>query len=247
MLDLVQSREVRFDFRKSVRNGQLFAEENFVGLLQGALGFFGNVVSFQTHFINRARRRGIAICEHVGRDVLNDFGAAADNRVSPDSAELVDRREAANDGVVFDHHMTGERRDVRHDHVISERDIMRDVAVGENVIARANGRVFAIGSAAVDCHVLAKGVVVANLRVSRAAFPFQVLRFQANAREGKNLIAAAECRVAVDHHVRMQLAVVAEFHVLADDAIRPNMARRRDLRLRMNNGGGMNHLRRRRE
>ena len=144
MLDLGQGREIRFDFCERVRDRELFAEENFVGLFQRALGFFGNIISIETDLVDRARHGGIAVGEHVRRNVLHDFGAAADDRVSADAAELVDGGEAADDGVVFDYDMAREGRDVRHDHVVAEDHIMREVAVSEDVIARADDGGFAV-------------------------------------------------------------------------------------------------------
>jgi hypothetical protein len=47
--------------------------------------------------------------------------------------------------------------------------------------------------------------------------------------------------VSVDDHVRVKLAALAEFDVLADDAIRTDFAVRADAGLRVDDSGGMNH------
>ena len=76
--------------------------------------------------------------------------------------------------------------------------------------------------------VFAEGVVVADLRAGDAALPFQILRLQPDAGEGKNFVLLAQPRVAVNDDVRMQLAARAQRDVLADDAIRPDLAVRAD-------------------
>src|SRR6267143_1855654 len=45
--------------------------------------------------------------------------------------------------------------------------------------------------------------------------------------------------MAIDHHVRMQGAILPERDVFADDTIRPDPAAGSDLRIRMNDGCGM--------
>jgi hypothetical protein len=124
----------------------------------------------------------------------------------------------------LDRDVARERRDVGHDDVAAEHAIVRDVAVGEDVIVRADARDFAVARRAVNGDVFAKSVFIADFRARDAAFPFQVLRLQADARERKNFIFFAELRVAVNDDVRMQFAAVAERDVFADDAIRPDFA-----------------------
>ncbi len=128
---------------------------------------------------------------------------------------------------------------------LAERAIVRDVAVGEDGVVRADARDFAVAGRAVDGDVFAERVAVADFRARHAAFPFQILRLQADAGERENFILLAQLRVAVNDHVRMQFAFVAQRDVFADDAIRPDLAARADFRLRMNDGGWMNHIIRR--
>jgi len=80
---------------------------------------------------------------------------------------------------------------------------MGHMAVSQNMVVGAYDRLFAIPGSAVDRDVFAKRVPVANLSPGHAAAPFQILRLQANAREGKNLIPFPQARVAIHHHMRM--------------------------------------------
>ena len=85
-----------------------------------------------------------------------------------------------------------------------------------------------------------KGVAVADFRARDAALPFQILRAQADAGERKNFVRPAQLRMAVNDDVRMQFAAVAENHIFTDDAERPDLAIRADLRLGMNDRDRMN-------
>ncbi len=117
-----------------------------------------------------------------------------------------------------------QRRHVGHDDVVAQRDVVRDVAVGQDVIVRADARDFAVAGGAVDGDVFAKGVVVADFGAGDAAFPLQVLRLQSDAGERENFISFPELRVAVNDDVRMKFAAVAQHDVLADNAIWPDLA-----------------------
>ena len=86
------------------------------------------------------------------------------------------RRQPANHRMVLDGHVAGERRDVGHDDVAAQRAIVRDVAVGKDVIARADARDFTVAGRAVNGDVFAEGVAVADFGARDAALPFQVLR-----------------------------------------------------------------------
>ena len=91
-------------------------------------------------------------------------------------------------------------------------------------------------------HVFAKRVVAADLRAREAALPFQILRLQSDAGEGENLIVGAQRGMAVEDDVGMELAIIAQRHVLADHTIRPNDAARANPRLRVNHCRRMDHL-----
>ena len=78
-------------------------------------------------------------------------------------------------------------------------------------------------------------------RAREAALPFQVLRFQADAGEGKNLVVLAQRGMAVNDDMGMEPAVLSQRHIFADDTIRPDDATGANPRLRMNHGRGSNH------
>jgi hypothetical protein len=137
--------------------------------------------------------------------------------------------------------MAGQSRDIRHDHMISYSDVMRDVAVSQDLIARANDCDLTIRRRAVDRYVLAKRIEITDLSARDPAFPFQILSFQSNAREGKNFVAASKGGVAVNHNMRVQAATFSQSYVLADHAIGADLTIRPDLSLRMNDRARVNH------
>ena len=131
---------------------------------------------------------------------------------------------AAQNRVIFHHDMSRQPGVTGHDDVIAENAVMRDVDVGEEKIVRADHGGIAVVGGAMNRDAFAKHIAVADLQPRDAAFPFQVLRLLAEGGERENFILLAELRVAVNDDVRMQLAIVAERDVFADDAIRADFA-----------------------
>ena len=235
-----QRRQFLFNLRQRVGDGQTFAEQDLVSLLQGILRVIRDALAFHADLVNGARFRGIAVGNHEWRHILHDFGTAADHRQFADAAELMDRRDA-DDRMIFHRDVAGQGCAVRHDDVAADDAIVRDVTVGQNVIMRTDARRVAVTGGAVNGDVFAQRVMVADFGAGDAALPFQILRLQSDAGERKNFISFPQPGVPVNDHVRMQPAIVAERDVLADDAIRPDFTTGTDLRLGVNDGGGMNH------
>lgn len=74
--------------------GFLVEEEFFVGGLEGADVVLREAAALEADEIESASGCGVAVDDHEGRDVLDDLGAAADDGVAADAAELVDGGEA---------------------------------------------------------------------------------------------------------------------------------------------------------
>ena len=62
----------------------------------------------------------MAVGDHEGRDVLDDFGAATDDGVGTDAAELVHAGEAGDDDVIGDVDMAAEGGAVGEDAVVAD-------------------------------------------------------------------------------------------------------------------------------
>src|SRR5262249_56528883 len=87
--------------------------------------------------------------------------------------------------------------------------------------------------------VFPKGIKITNLRSGDSTLAFQVLSLEADAGEGKNLVAHPEAGVAVDNNVGMQATTRPQDDSLANDAVRANLALWANLCARMNDSGGM--------
>ena len=151
----------------------------------------------------------------------------------------MNRRQPADDGIVFHDHVSRQGRHIGHDDVIAEPHVVCDVGVSQDMVVRADSRGLAISGSAVDRHVLPKGVAIGDLGAGEAAFPLQVLRLQPDAGERENLILAAQHRMPIDDHVRVQATTRPEHDLRANDAVRANHAACANLCLGMNHGGGM--------
>lgn len=240
MLDLRTRFEFRFHPGQGVRDSEAFAEEESISLLERRLRFFGNLIPLEPHLVDGAGMGWVSIREHERRHVLDDFGTSPHNGHPANSTELVDGGEATYVGVILDEDMSGQRRDVGHDHVISNLDVMGDMTVGQEMIVRTDHRGAAIRRRTMNRDMLAERIAVANLGSGQAALPFQVLGFEPNAGEGKQLIALPQTGMTIDHNVGMQPTTSAEHHMLANHTIGTDFAVRSNFRARMNDSCRMN-------
>jgi len=97
--------------------------------------------------------------------------------------------------------------------------VVGDVGVAEQQIMRADAGGQAFVSAAMDGGVFAEDVVVADFEVGGIAEVFEILGLAADDGEGEKLVAAADLRMTFENDVGVQDAIVAEFDVVANDAI----------------------------
>lgn len=226
-------------FINALCEGEVFSEENSVGLFQGGLRFFTNIVPFQAFFIQGTGDGGIAVGQHIRRDVLDDFAAAADDGHGADAAKLMHGGNASDDGAVFHGDVASKGSDVGHHNVIAELAIVRDVGVGEEVIVRTNYSSITVVGGAVDGDVFAKGVVVADAGVGGATGMFEVLRLEANAGEGVDCVGFAQLGVAGDDDVGMKSATLAKCDIRANDTVGTNVATFGDPGTLFDDGGGV--------
>src|SRR5579884_746782 len=103
------------------------------------------------------------------------------------------------------------------------------------------GRAAAFCCSSVDSDVLANHIVVANLDSGLFAFVRQVLRLNTNGAKREKPVVGTNFRLAMDHHMRHQLAVFAKFHARIHNAIRPNGTGLWDNSSGINDCGGMDH------
>jgi len=195
-----------------------FEEEGLVGGLEGADGLGGEAAALEADEVESAQGGGVAVGDHEGGDVLDDFAAAADDGVGTDAAELVDAGEAGDDDVVCDGDVAAEGGAVGEDAVVADDGVVGDVGVGKEVVVVADDGGFGSG-ATVDGDVFAEGVAVANEDAGWFAGVFEILRALADGGERVELVVGADGGVAIDDDVAVQVAAVAEGDVVVDDAV----------------------------
>ena len=101
---------------------------------------------------------------------------------------------------------------------------MRDMGVGEEVIAGTNYSGITVVGGAVDGDVFTKGVVVTDAGMSGTTGMFKVLRLEANTGEGVDYIGYTQLGMAVDDDVRMEGATLAKRDIRANDTVGTNVA-----------------------
>jgi hypothetical protein len=113
---------------------QLGIVKTLVGLPDGGNGFFGKVPALESDQVHCRHLGGIAVSDKKGRNILDDFGAASDERVLADAAELMYGGQTADNSIIFHNHMPGEGAVVGEDAVVPDHTIVGYMAVGEKEV-----------------------------------------------------------------------------------------------------------------
>ena len=141
---------------------------------------------------------------------------------------------------LFDRHVPAQRRAIHEHGMILNHAIVPDVRVGHDQQMAADlSQASALHRAAIDGHTLADFVVIADLQPRRLALVGDILRRHANGAEGEEDIIGSDLRRPVDRHMRLEAAILAQFDLRANHAIRSDFAGRRNLRARIDNRRGM--------
>lgn len=92
-----------------------------------------------------------------------------------DNAELVDRRHAADDGVIVDFHMPRQRGVVGQHTSVADHAVVGNVHVDHQQVVIAHfGQAGALRGAAVNGHAFADAVAIAHFNARRFARVFQI-------------------------------------------------------------------------
>ena len=161
--------------------------------------------------------------------------------VFSNAAELVDRAEGADLGVIFDGDVAGESGAVDENGVIADEAIVGDVRVGhDQVMAADAGDGAAFDRAAIDRTEFAEFIFVADFEGNALAPVSEVLRVAADDGERIHMIFLAEARRPLNYRVMIEAAAVAEFDLVAnhcvgaDGYVRAEFRGRRDDSARVN-------------
>lgn len=218
--DFRGSGEGGFELFNRLAGVELGAVEDAVGLFDGLDGGGVKATTFEADGIDPAGFGRIAVCKKEGGNVLDDFGAATSDGVASDPAKLMDAAHATDDGVVVDFDMPGEGAVVGEDDMVADGAVMGDMGVSEEVAVVADARFASDAGGAVDGAEFPKHVAVTDAEMGRFALVFEILGAMADGGEGIKKIATPDFGGAVDDDVALEVTILSEEDVGADDAIR---------------------------
>ena len=138
VIDLRVAGQLGAQLRHRLVERQLRAEEDPVGLLDAADLLLAVAVALQAHGVEAGQLGAVALRGAVRRHVHRHHRAAGDEGVLADAGELVHRRQAAEDDVVPDLHVAGERGAVGEDAAVAEAAVVGHVAVGHEQVVVAD-------------------------------------------------------------------------------------------------------------
>src|SRR5436190_15211904 len=217
-------RDLRLELYARLLEPEAAAVERAVGALESRDGLGREAAAFQSLTVDAVRARHVARRSDEGRQVLRQVRSHAGERVCADVHELVHQRGRTEDRPVADDDVAGELAGVGENGLVADLAVVREVHVGHDPVLVAQPRDAGIERrAAVDGHVLADGVVVADLHAGVLAGVFLVLRRRAKRGEVEDLVAAADLQAAVEHHVRDDPGAIGDFDRVADVAVRAQL------------------------
>ena len=195
--------------------------------------------AFHADLINGAADRGVAVCNEVRRHVLYYFRGGTEHGVVPYPTKLVHPDAPADVHVIADFNMTAERGMTAHDEVVADVALVSDVAVGEDeVVIAETGQEF-LGSRAVNRHVFAEDVVIADFNALNPAPEFFIVGFSADVGIGMHLVLLAHLRGAVDCSVVHYNRTRTELHLRPDVGVGPDGDPLGEFSPGLDDGGGM--------
>ena len=110
----------------------IFAQkELFVSMAQAFDILIVEASSLQANEIQAADSTGIAIDNHVWRNVLDDLRTAANHRVDSNAAKLMNCCKTRDDGIICDFDMPAEGAVVGKNNMIADLTVVGDVRVAE--------------------------------------------------------------------------------------------------------------------
>src|SRR4051812_47444829 len=140
--------------------------------------------------------------------------------MAADTAELVDRAQAADVGVILDRDMAGEGDTVGEDRMVANDDVVRDVYVGHEQIAIADrGKQAAALRAAMNRHEFADRVAMTDTGFRSLAAIFLVLRRDTAGTIRIKRIPTRNRERAFEEDVRDQARARTDRDLIAHDAI----------------------------
>ena len=129
------------------RNQFAIAAQNFAGMVQSdfcpvdqsvCFGQRSNivcreVVAFQGHNVDATGTGGLAVEQHIRRDVMNHTAHAGDERVCPNGREMMDGAATRDCRVMINVHVPAQEHAVRHDDTVADTAVVRNVRTSHEI------------------------------------------------------------------------------------------------------------------
>jgi hypothetical protein len=143
-------------------------EDQTMCLVEGVNGGFGQAVATQPHDVDAANPRGIAINQHVGRNVVNDAGMTTNERQSANGDVVMNRHSTRKSHLILNVDVAAQQGAVGQDDVIAQLAVVRNVNPGHEEVAVADrGQALIFGGAPIDRNMLSDHIVVADHQAGR--------------------------------------------------------------------------------
>ena len=136
--------------------------------------------------------------------------------------------------------MPSQSRPIGKDTIVFQDAVVRDVHPDHEIISRADACRHVLTRGAMNGHIFANQIVIADQETARFATEFQILRFASEGGMFEHAVPFAQARVALYDRMRSDLAASADEHALFDDRVRPDRHVGRNLRPRTDDGTRVN-------
>ena len=222
MFDFRGGGQFLFHFQDGIVQLEAGAENEAVCLFQVTLHFRGDVVAGKAYAVEAHYPGRVAVYDDEGAYVLHDFGHAAYHGAGTDLDELVDAAHAADDGVVFYGDVACYAGEAGHDDVVSEVAVMGYVGVSLQHIVGTDAGFAVFAGGAVDGHVFADQVVVADDYGAVFVTELEILGVFPDDGMGVNVVFFSHAYVLGDDGVGADDGAFADFTVFTDNRIGPD-------------------------
>ena len=244
VLDLGQLRDpVLLGLFHRLLQGETGAKDDTVGLLEGLHRGLGEMEALETYGIESEQSRPTSRGKHVRWNVQSDAGHAADEGMGANSTELVNRREAPDDRVIFNRDMPSQRRRIGEDDLVSNLTIMGHMGIGHEEVPMANHGLSATRyCSSIQGHKFPDDVVIAHQKKRLFSLVGKGLRRFPNGGKLEDLTLLAHLGSFPDDDMGANPGSWADRDSLLDEGIGANFNLVADVGLGIDDGSGMDHL-----
>jgi hypothetical protein len=150
------------------------------------------------------------------------MGLAADHRVGPDPAVLVNRHSSGEISSIADHDVTGKHYVVGQYHVVANPAVVGYVSVDHQQVIVTDDCLVADRQAAVHRDMLSNCISMPDDKSAGITHGPLVLRKASEHDTLGNVVGVAEHRAVLDYHLALEATAVTDAHVGLDHTQRPH-------------------------